>query len=302
MIEIIRAAGLFQLLRPRSSGGPEVPVDTVLDIAMELARGDGSVAWVWTVMTTHDFLVAHFPAKARAEFWTDTTLSAASFTPAGKVTPANGGVPLSGRWSFCSGVDNADWMLLQAMFGPPGAAHPDVRMLMVPIGDCRIVDDWDVVGLRGTGSNSVIVDNAFVPEHCILKFEDLMAGKTPGSGDHASPAYRTPLWAIFPFSIAAVAPGIARGAFEAFVAEKKATNALATLSPPKKNSLQMKSPRRAPSSTRPSFSSGPLCGRRSPRSWRRNPSAWNYGTQPPRSGVFRIPVKARDRSADGGRG
>ena len=100
MIEIIRAAGLFQLLRPRSSGGPEVPVDTVLDIAMELARGDGSVAWVWTVMTTHDFLVAHFPAKARAEFWTDTTLSAASFTPAGKVTPANGGVPLSGRWSF----------------------------------------------------------------------------------------------------------------------------------------------------------------------------------------------------------
>jgi 3-hydroxy-9,10-secoandrosta-1,3,5(10)-triene-9,17-dione monooxygenase len=96
------------------------------------------------------------------------------------------------------------------------------------------------MGLAGTGSNTVTVENAFVPDHRILKFDDLVAGRTPGSPDHVSPVYRAPLWSVFPFSIASMGPGMARGAFDTFVAEKRAEKVMANLPPAKKFSMQMR--------------------------------------------------------------
>jgi len=217
-------AGLFYLLKPRKFGGPEVRVDVAFEVAGELARGDGSAAWVWTVMGVHDLFMALFPEKAQHEYWgKDRTLSASSFAPSGKVTPAPGGMTLSGKWSFCSGVDNAQWMLLGAVAGmistePP---IPDIRFLLLPRTDCKIIDDWNVLGLRGTGSKSVVVENAFVPDHRIVKNEDLVNGTAPGRAVHDGPLYRAPVWAIFPFCISSPANGIARGAFDSYVAEMR---------------------------------------------------------------------------------
>jgi alkylation response protein AidB-like acyl-CoA dehydrogenase len=214
--------GLWYLLKPEKFGGPEVRVDTVFEIASVLARGDGSAAWVWTVMGVHDLFVALFPEKAQHEYWAkDRTLSASSFAPSGKITPADGGFRLSGKWSFCSGIDHAQWMILAAMAGmistnPP---IPDIRFTLVPIGDCRVIDDWHVMGLRGTGSKSVTVENLFVPEHRVVANADLVAGTSPGAKVHAGPLYRAPVWAIFPFCITSPTAGMARGACESFIAE-----------------------------------------------------------------------------------
>src|SRR5579862_509362 len=148
-------AELFYLLKPKKFGGPEVRVDLAFDLAGELARGDGSAAWVWTVMGVHGLFLALFSEEAQHEYWAkDRTLSASSFAPHGKVTPARGGVTLSGKWSFCSGIDNAQWMLLGAVAGmlstePP---IPDIRFVLLPKSDCKVIDDWNVLGLRGTGS------------------------------------------------------------------------------------------------------------------------------------------------------
>jgi len=162
---------LNYLLRPKKFGGPAVRPDEAFQVGFELGRGDGSAAWVWSVMLIHDLFVAHFPEAFQREYWgKDRTLSASSFLPHGKPTPANGGIRVSGKWSFCSGVDNADWLFLGVFFGPPSgdSPMPDIRYVMVPKGDYKIIDDWDVMGLRGTGSNSVVIDDKFVPDHRIV--------------------------------------------------------------------------------------------------------------------------------------
>jgi alkylation response protein AidB-like acyl-CoA dehydrogenase len=217
-------AGLLGVLKPQKFGGAELRYDAFADLAGELGRGDGSAAWIYAVLNVHDHLIALYPEQAQKELWADPRMiCASSFLPGGKATPDKNGWRLSGKWSFCSGVDAADWMLLGAIFGMVGdPPHPDVRFTLVPIADCAIVDDWHVIGLRGTGSKSVTVNNAFVPEHRVLGFDAFASGQTPGGKLHPNPLYSAPQWAVFPFTIASPAAGIARGAFETYVDQVKA--------------------------------------------------------------------------------
>ena len=215
---------LNYLLRPKKFGGPAVRPDEAFQVGFELGRGDGSAAWVWSVMLIHDLFVAHFPEAFQREYWgKDRTLSASSFLPHGKPTPANGGIRVSGKWSFCSAVDNADWLFLGVFFGPPSgdSPMPDIRYVMVPKGDYKIIDDWDVMGLRGTGSNSVVIDDKFVPDHRILSHREMSDATSPGAKLHAEPVYRTPIWSFVPFTISAPACGVAQGALDAFIDEMK---------------------------------------------------------------------------------
>jgi branched-chain amino acid transport system ATP-binding protein len=216
-------ADLWYLLKPRKFGGPELRPCMMYDVASELGRGDGSAAWVFAIMSIHDLFIAYFPEQAQAEYWATPTLSASSFAPGGKGTSASGGFRLSGKWSFCSGIDNAKWVLLGAVVGmvstdPP---IPDIRFMMLPIADVQIIDDWHVIGLRGSGSKSVVVNDVFVPEHRMISLADISNGTSPGSFIHPSPLYRVPAWAVFPFTISSSAAGIARGAFDVFVDEMK---------------------------------------------------------------------------------
>ena len=217
---------LWYLLKPKKFGGPEVRVDTVFEIASVLSRGCGSAAWIWTVMGVHDLFIAYYDEKAQQEYWAnDRTLSASSFAPSGRITPAPGGYKLSGKWSFCSGIDHAQWMLLAAIAGmvsqdPP---IPDIRYAVLPKSDVKVIDDWHVMGLSGTGSKSCTCEDVFVPDYRVVANTDFIGGTTPGALKvHPAPLYKAPIWAIFPFCISSAAPGMAQGACEAFVEEMKA--------------------------------------------------------------------------------
>jgi alkylation response protein AidB-like acyl-CoA dehydrogenase len=217
-------ADLFYLLKPKKFGGPAVRPDIAFQVADELGRGDGSVSWIWAVMTIHDVFVALYPEQFQQEYWAkDRTLSASSFAPGGVAKPDKGGFRLSGRWSFCSGIDNADWLFLGAIFGPPsgGSPMPYIRYVWVPNGEYGVIDDWDVMGLRGTGSKSITVEDAFIPEHRVLSHVAMSDGTAPGSRVHDGWLYRAPAWTFVPFTISAPASGIARGALEAFIDEMK---------------------------------------------------------------------------------
>jgi 3-hydroxy-9,10-secoandrosta-1,3,5(10)-triene-9,17-dione monooxygenase len=216
-------AGLWYLLKPKKFGGPEHRPDVALSVAHELARADGSAGWVWAVMTIHDLLVALWPEEFQKEYWAKNTLSASSFAPTGKATPANGGYKISGKWTFSSGIDNADWLLLGTFFGPPTGASPvpDIRYVMLPKGDYKVIDDWYVFGLRGTGSKGVVVEDVFVPSHRICGLAEMLQGTTAGSKVHDSPLYKTSVWAIIPFTISSPATGMARGALDAFIDDMK---------------------------------------------------------------------------------
>ena len=215
----LRAAGLFEILKPRAFGGEEIRFDACMEAMLELGRGDGSTAWVCAVINVHDLLVALFPGQAQHDVWDGgKTLVASSFMPGGKATPDGEGFRLSGKWSFSSGVDNSEWAILGTMFGMVGdPPHPDIRFVLVPRSDYEVIDDWHVMGLCGTGSKSLAVQDAFLPAHRILPFASCVSGDTPGSEVHDGPIYRAPIWAVFPFCISSPATGIARGALEAYV-------------------------------------------------------------------------------------
>jgi 3-hydroxy-9,10-secoandrosta-1,3,5(10)-triene-9,17-dione monooxygenase len=216
-------AGLWYTMKPKKFGGPEIRPDVALAVASELARGDGSAAWIWAVMSIHDLLVALWPEEFQHEYWAKPTLSASSFAPTGAAKPADGGYRVSGKWSFCSGIDHADWVLLGTFFGPPsgGSPLPDLRYVMVPRSDCKVIDDWFVFGLRGTGSKGLVVEDVFVPNHRICALADMMQGTSPGSRVHESPLYKASIWSIIPFTISSPANGLAQGALDAFVDEMK---------------------------------------------------------------------------------
>jgi alkylation response protein AidB-like acyl-CoA dehydrogenase len=216
-------AGLWYLMKPKKFGGPEIRPDVALSLAKEFARADGSAGWIWAVFSIHDLLVALWPEQFQHEYWAKNTLSASSFAPSGAAKPAGGGYRVSGKWTFCSGVDSADWLLLGTFFGPPsgGSPVPDIRYVMIPKAECKVIDDWFVFGLRGTGSKGLVIEDVFVPNHRICSLADMVQGTTPGSKVHASPLYKAPVWAIIPFTISSPANGIACGALDAFIEDMK---------------------------------------------------------------------------------
>jgi len=219
-----RKAGLMGLLKPERFGGPEVRIDTAMEVTAELARGDGSAAWVWVILACHDTLAAFFSEAAQQEFWADPdALMASSFAPSGRAECVEGGYRLSGKWSYCSGVDCAQWLMLGAIAGmrstnPP---VPELIFTLVPRDNLTVIDDWHVVGLRGTGSKSVIASEIYVPAHRAISWSAADDGTAPGTKVHQSPLYRAPMMAFFPFFISSPGAGIARGGLDAFVAEMK---------------------------------------------------------------------------------
>jgi alkylation response protein AidB-like acyl-CoA dehydrogenase len=216
-------SGTFATLRPKRFGGLELRYTDFLDLSSELGRGDGSAAWFFSVVGVHELMVALYPEEVQAEVWSNPrNLVASAFLPGSQPVKEKDGYRVSGKWSFCSGVDNAQWIVLGGMFGMIGdPPRPDLRFMLMPISDCKIIDDWHVSGLRGTGSKSVVVENTFLPDNRVLASDVLERGEAPGTRIHAGAIYRAPLYSIFPFCLSAPATGIARGAFEQFIEKLK---------------------------------------------------------------------------------
>jgi len=222
VMQSIVDAGLMQLSRPKRYGGPEVGIDTLFEVTRELARGDGSTAWVYVVINSHDLLIGHFPEPIQQEYWhSKLPQSGSSYVPFGKASLAKGGYKLSGKWSFVSGVDFVGWVVIGAIVGmrqdEPQA--PDLRYFLLRRSDFEIEDDWDVMGLSGTGSKSIVVNDVFVPDERILTNVAVSSGETPGSRNHNDLIYRSSVWSILTFALPAIATGVAQGAYEVLLEE-----------------------------------------------------------------------------------
>jgi alkylation response protein AidB-like acyl-CoA dehydrogenase len=183
-----------------------------------LAQGCGSSAWVAAVHTEHSWIVGQFSETVQHAVWDDDPLAvaSASFVLGGAAELVAGGHRLSGRWGFASGCDHAQWMLLHALL--KGDGPPQARMFLVPIGAVEIVDDWDVLGLCGTGSKSVVLKDIVVPADFSVSIHELKTGTAPGAAVHAdNPLYRTPRNMLALFSLSTVNVGLAERAVTEFV-------------------------------------------------------------------------------------
>ncbi|WEH39152.1 acyl-CoA dehydrogenase family protein [Streptomyces sp. AM 2-1-1] len=193
----VTGAGLTGLLTPRKLGGHETGVRTLLEVCVELGRGCCSTAWVTGVLNVGNFVVSLYPDRTREEVWAehpDARTALILGAPVRTVEKADGGVRVVGEWPYASGSLHADWIggLVLADTGTGLQPH----MALMPASDVTVRDTWHFVGMRATGSNTVVADGVFVPEHRLLPYGPLLAGKTDGLVPADRP-YRNSLTGVF---------------------------------------------------------------------------------------------------------
>jgi 3-hydroxy-9,10-secoandrosta-1,3,5(10)-triene-9,17-dione monooxygenase len=215
----LQEAGLVAMLQPKRYGGLEADPVEFYEVVRAIATADGSTGWVASVVGIHPWQLSLFPEKAQDEVWgTDPrTLVSSSYAPMGKLTPVEGGYRVSGRWSFSSGCDHCSWVLLGALVMGDEGKPVDFLTILVPRSDYRIEDVWDVVGLKATGSNDIVIEDQFLPAHRTLSFNDVTALRCPGQEVNASPLYKLPFGTLFSYTITAPIIGMAQGAYESHV-------------------------------------------------------------------------------------
>ena len=217
-------AGLFRCLQSRRYGGYELDPGTFYQAVMEVGTVCGSSAWILGVVGVHNWHLALFPPQAQDDVWgKDTSVQmSTSLAPTGVVERTEGGFRVRGRWSFSSGCDHCAWAMLGGMVPPVNQGEPpDVRTFLVPRGDYTIEDNWYVMGLSGTGSKDIVIDEAFVPEHRTHALRDAFYLTNPGAVVNDGPLYRLPFGIVFPNCIASPAIGVALGALAAFREQTK---------------------------------------------------------------------------------
>lgn len=190
----IKAAGLFRVLQPKRWGGYEMDPIVFADVQMALAEGDMSTAWVYGVVGVHAFQIALFDDRAAQDVWGEdnSVLIASTYMPTGRATPAKGGYRFSGKWKFSSGVEHCQWVFLGGLND-----KMEYCTFLLPKSDYTIVDTWDVMGLKGTGSQDIHVNDVFVPDYRVHRTADAYGGTSPGNKVNTGHLYRYPFVQVF---------------------------------------------------------------------------------------------------------
>jgi 3-hydroxy-9,10-secoandrosta-1,3,5(10)-triene-9,17-dione monooxygenase len=206
----MQEAGLFRVLQPRRWGGYEMRLETFYEVLATLAEGDMSAAWIYGVIAVHPWQLATFEDRAAQEVWgeDDSVLIASSYMPTGRLTPCEGGYRLSGRWGYSSGSEHCQWTFLTAVpVGPDGPDFNAAGTVLVPRSDYTLVDVWDTAGLRGTGSNDLVIEDKFVPHHRFVPKDVTFSRKLPGRQVNTSPLYAMPFGQVFSRAVSTASIG-----------------------------------------------------------------------------------------------
>lgn len=177
----ITGAGLTRLMTPRRLGGHETSVRTLLDVCVELGRGCCSASWVTGVLNVGNFVVSLFPDRTQDEVWgpnADARTALILGAPVRTVEATDGGLRISGAWPYASGSLHAEWIGGLVLADTGGGPQP--HFALMPAADVHVQDTWHYTGMRGTGSNTVVADGAFVPGHRLLPYRPLVDGETDG--------------------------------------------------------------------------------------------------------------------------
>jgi 3-hydroxy-9,10-secoandrosta-1,3,5(10)-triene-9,17-dione monooxygenase len=217
-IKAILDSGLMPLMRPRMFGGFEGDWMTSIDCVSEVARYCGSTGWCMTFLLLHQVFLSLFPEEAQRcvyERQPDPTILT-SFNPTGQVKEVAGGFEASGRWRFGSVGDYCQWAILGGIAKSEDGSSRRFNFLLKP-DQFRIERVWNSVGLKGTGSNDIVVEPTFVPHAFTYRLDEAMMGRAPGAAVHDGVLYRTPFVFSMGFPVMTPMHGIARGAYESFV-------------------------------------------------------------------------------------
>jgi 3-hydroxy-9,10-secoandrosta-1,3,5(10)-triene-9,17-dione monooxygenase len=225
----LQAMGAMRIMQPRRWGGMEYDFISYIDVPLELARGCASTSWNVVNLSIHNWMLAMYDERAQADVWdkNPAALIAAGIAfPQGRAHRVDGGFVISGKWNFSSCVNIAEWCQL-AVTVREGDKVTDHRMCLLDKSQYEIVDDWHTLGMRSTGSMTVVASDVFVPEYRALCVYDIRGGDTfPGARGNPNPLYRISLSALGGHGIAATAAGNAMAALEHTLAmvKERSTN------------------------------------------------------------------------------
>lgn len=215
-IEALADAGIFKLRVPARYGGYESDTRTLVDVATELGRADGSTSWVASVYWIPTWMACTFPDQVQDEVFSIPDVRiCGTLSPSAMAAPVDGGVVVNGKWAFVSGALHAQWQVIVAVVvGAESEPYPVLGL--VPMSDLQIVDDWHTSGLKGTGSVSTIAADVFVPSERILPLPAVLQGQYASQLNAGVPIYRTPLLPVASASSVGTVVGLAKAAGEAF--------------------------------------------------------------------------------------
>lgn len=209
----LRDTGVMRLFQPERFGGFEADPRVFYECVLTIAAADGSSGWITGVVGVHPWQIALCDDRLQQEVWgadPDTWVSS-TYMPGGLVTPVEGGYRLSGRWQFSSGADHCAWVILGTVAQDAEGAYGMGPQVVLPRSDYAIEDTWHTMGLRGTGSNDIVVEDAFVPAHRAVSFLALNDGTAPGRATNPGPLYGLTFGALFANVITTPIVGMAQG-------------------------------------------------------------------------------------------
>ncbi|MBB5214589.1 hypothetical protein [Parapusillimonas granuli] len=218
--ELLRGKGFFRICQSRENGGYGLRPSVLWRVTREIARGDSATAWILSLAGLHPWMAGMFPPRAQDDVFAngrDAIVVALTGNVGRGVDASFDGADftLTGKWTYASGIDVADWACVLVELEMDGAREQ--RLLLVPKASFRIDDSsWNVMGMRGTGSKDVYLDNEKVPLYRSVRWKDLQTIQYPGRERNKDPMYRIPHTSLFAMSVAAAVCAVAYGMLDLY--------------------------------------------------------------------------------------
>jgi len=214
-IRALRESGLLSLSRPKRFGGYEVSFRTNFDVIAEIGRACASTAWVAALVNFGNWLAALMPEQAQQQLFSDPDYSSAgAAAPSNQVRRVTGGYIVSGSWGFASGCLHAKWGGCMILMTNEEGAFQGPGIAMFPMSDAEIRDTWYTAGMRGTGSNTIVLTEKFVPDHLILPIGPALQGVYPAHPENG--LYRSDFSSVLIMVLVPPFLGLARAALDEF--------------------------------------------------------------------------------------
>ena len=215
-IEALQAAGLLRVSLPRRYGGHESDLRTTIAVSGEIARACGSTGWVTALLNMCSWVIGLYPERVQEEVFgaNPDARIAAVVAPRATTRKVEGGYVVSGRWPWASGCLHAQWATLGMPVVDAAGNVVDQGLALMPMSELSIEDTWHSNGMRGTGSNTLVAKEVFVPDYRVLSLPQAIEGHYPTERGAVEPLYRAAFMPVLVIILIGPPLGLARAALE----------------------------------------------------------------------------------------
>jgi alkylation response protein AidB-like acyl-CoA dehydrogenase len=220
-IQALTDAGLFKVAVPRRYGGYETSVRTMLDVSAAAGEADGGTAWVLTLTNVCAWMTSLFPERAQDDvFGADPDAKVSGvLAPTAESRKVDGGWRVSGKWFYNSGSWHATWAVLGIPITDEQGEVVNQGLALIPRADMDLEDTWFVAGMRSSGSNCLVAEDVFVPEHRVMLVPPAIGGEYPTEHAGTEPFYRSAFVPILALVLVGPQLGMGRAALEYVVSK-----------------------------------------------------------------------------------